>query len=100
MLKIKFAGAVAAAVLLSAGVANAGQSAFPSSVNETKPFSFSYQGMKDVRAGAARQAFPASPSEASAFSVPVRGAERSTMVERLSRTYGMFPASVNETGPL
>ncbi len=101
MLKTKLAGVVAAVVLLSAGAANATQSVFPSSPNEAKPFSFPYEGMRDVRsgAGAAGTSFPSSPSEATAHSVPA--AERSIMAERLSRTYGsVFPSSVNETGSL
>jgi len=101
MLKTKLAGIVAAAVLLSAGAANATQG-FPSSVNESKPFSFPYEGMRDVRsgAGAARASAPAMPSESMEHSVPARSANHSTMADRLSRTYGIFPSSVNESGPL
>jgi len=99
MSKSKLAGVVAAVVLLSAGAASATQSVFPSSPNEAKPFSFPYDGMRDVRSGATGSVFPSSPSEAAAHSVPA--AEKLIMSDRLSRTYGsVFPSSVNESGPL
>lgn len=98
MLKTRLAGVVAVAVLLSAGVANAAQSTFPSSPNESQSFSFPYEGMRDVRSSATNVPYPVSVSEAAAHSVPFRGAQRSTMAERLSRTFGMYPSSVNESG--
>ena len=97
MLKTKLAGVAAVVVLLGAGAANA--QTFPSSANETKPFSFSYDSMRDLSSGATARPAPAMPSEATAHSVPAR--ERSTMAERLSRTFGsVFPSSPNESGSM
>ncbi len=98
MFKTRLARAAAVVVCLSAGVANA-QSTFPSSPNESKPFSFSYDSMRDVRSNAASQPAPAMPSEATAHSVPAR--ERSVMADRMSRIYGsVFPSSPNESGSM
>ena len=100
MSKPKFAGVVIAVALLSAGVANAAQSAFPSSPSESSAFSFPYESMH-VRseARATDSVFPSGVSDAGPFSIPA--AERATMAERLSGTYSsVFPTSVNESGPL
>ena len=99
MSKLKFAGILAAGLVLAAGAANAAESAFPASVNETTPFSFAYEGMHYAQSGAVGTGtvFPSSVSEATAFSLPAE--DRPSMAERRSRTYGsVFPSSVNETG--
>lgn len=99
MFKTKLAGAAAVVVCLTAGVANAQSTTFPSSPNEATPFSFSYDSMRDVRSGATDQPAPSMPSEASAHSVPAP--ERSVVADRLSRTYGsVFPSSPNESGSM
>ena len=102
MLKRKFAGVVIAGLLLGAGAANAAESVFPSSANETKV------GLPDINIKtysvpsgtvATTTGIPSNVSEVPAF--PFSAQARTTTTDRLERAYGSaFPSAAREFSQL
>lgn len=99
MLKPTFANVMVAGLLLGAAAANAAESPFPSSVNETTPFSFPAASIRQAPASAraSESPYPSSVSETSPFSIPAEA--RTVAGDRLQATHGsVFPTSANEVG--
>lgn len=97
MLKHALATVMGAALLATVGAGHATtRSPYPSSANETTPFSFPAEGMRKAHAAARMNEapYPSSANETAPFSIPVKETEVSTRM-----LYGSsFPSSANEVG--